>query len=267
MSGARAINRRNVMGLRRSVRLLQAFRHEATDPENFGTVMAEDTVQLVSDYCSLEGSTVVDVGGGSGYVAEAFGNVGARSFTVEYDPVEMNLGRHAFTGGVRGDGRMLPIGSGKIDLCFSSNVIEHVDGPTLMLAEMIRVVRPGGLVYVAFTNWLSPWGGHETSPWHYLGGDFAARRYTRKYGKAPKNYFGRNLFPLSIGSVLDWAKSNGEVEVIAAFPRYYPRWTIGLIRLPGVREVLAWNLALVMRKREVSPSVNSACSGPPEVGS
>ena len=51
-----------------------------------------------------------------------------------------------------------------------------------MLAEMARVVRPGGLVYCSYTLWLSPWGGHETSPWHFLGGHRAARRYEQRHG-------------------------------------------------------------------------------------
>ena len=46
-----------------------------------------------------------------------------------------------------------------------------------MIDEMVRVTRPGGTVFVSFTPWWSPWGGHETAPWHYLGGEYARRRY------------------------------------------------------------------------------------------
>jgi len=73
-----------------------------------------------------------------------------------------------------------------------------------MLAEMTRVTRPGGIVFVTFTNWLSPDGGHETSPWHYLGGERAAARYQRKHGKTPKNRFGDSLCPISVAEVLGW---------------------------------------------------------------
>ncbi len=229
--------------------LLNAFRHEGSDPDEFGRVMAADTVDILSRYCMLEGRVVVDVGGASGYVAEGIRSAGAASFTVEYDPVEMSLGDHRFTGGVRGDGRRLPLATGSVDVCYSSNVIEHVDGPALMMEEMVRVVRPGGMVVLAYTNWWSPWGGHETSPWHWLGGERAVRRYERKYGREPKNYYGRNLFPLHIGDVLRWARSKREVEVVDAFPRYYPRWCSPLVAIPIVREAATWNLALVMRKR------------------
>ena len=66
----------------------------------------------------------------------------------------------------------------------------------MMGREMLRVTRPGGLVVLSYTVWLGPFGGHETGPWHYLGGEYAARRYRRRHGKEPKNRFGDSLFPI-----------------------------------------------------------------------
>jgi hypothetical protein len=37
--------------------------------------------------------------------------------------------------------------------------------------------------------------------------------------------------------------------VVAALPRYNPGWSWGLLRVPVLREVLTWNLVLVLRKR------------------
>ena len=59
-----------------------------------------------------------------------------------------------------------------------------------MADEMVRVTRPGGLIFLSYTLWWGPWGGHETSPWHYLGGGRAARRYERRLGHRPKNVYG-----------------------------------------------------------------------------
>jgi SAM-dependent methyltransferase len=150
---------------------------------------------------------------------------------------------------VLGSALALPLADASVDLCFSSNVLEHVPRPRLMLDEMVRVTRPGGIVFCAFTNWLSPWGGHETSPWHYLGGDRAVRRYQRRYGRAPKNHYGRGLFPVSVAGALGWARDNPAAEVVDAVPRYLPGWTRPLVWMPGVREVLTWNLLLVLRRR------------------
>ena len=40
----------------------------------------------------------------------------------------------------------------------------------------------------------------------------------------------------------------GNAEILAAVPRYHPAWAAWLMRVPVVREVLSWNLLLVLRK-------------------
>lgn len=143
----------------------------------------------------------------------------------------------------------LPFADGTFDISHSSNVIEHVVRPQSFFNEMVRVVRPGGLIFLAFTNWFSPFGGHETSPWHYFGGNWAARRYEQRMGHAPKNRYGAGLFRLDIGQVLSWARHKRSAELIEAFPRYYPHWTKGIVQIPGVREIATWNLAIVLRRQ------------------
>ena len=101
---------------------------------------------------------------------------------------------------------------------------------------------------MGYTNWLSPWGGHETSPWHYLGGQRAIRRYTRHYGHPPKNRVGENAFKVSVADGLHWARSQPGTELLVARPRYYPAWAAPLVRIPGLREVATWNLLLVLRR-------------------
>jgi len=49
--------------------------------------------------------------------------------------------------------------------------------------------------------------------------------------------------------VLRWARQDPDVDIVDAFPRYYPRWTKGLVRIPGVRELVTWNLGVVLRRR------------------
>jgi SAM-dependent methyltransferase len=156
----------------------------------------------------------------------------------------------------------LPARDGAADICFSSNVLEHVPDPLLMISEMIRVTRPGGLVYAAFTNWYSPWGGHELSPWHYLGASAAERRYVRRNGHPPKNQPGRGLFPVHIGPVLRAIRSRDDVDLLEALPRYYPRWCRPVLAVPGLREVATWNLLLIMRRKaQGAPGPETVTSG------
>ena len=233
----------------RSARLFRLFLAEQTDPDRFYTALAEDAVSQVADYCELAGSTVLDVGGGPGYFTRAFRARGASCYLFELEPAEMHSRGEALRGAVVADGYWLPVRDGGADICLSSNVLEHVRDPDGLIDEMVRTTRPGGLIYVSFTNWYSPWGGHEMSPWHYLGPGFAERRYVRRHERLPKNRFGTSLFPLHVGAALRIVRSRGDIEVVDARPRYYPRWCRVLLLIPGLREIATWNLLLILRRK------------------
>jgi glycosyltransferase involved in cell wall biosynthesis/SAM-dependent methyltransferase len=236
--------------LRRSVTLLRGFRTQYERPDDFYTLLADDTVSLVERYESVSGKRVIDVGGGPGYFAQAFRRAGARSCFVEPFWESLTETGQKLGYGIIGNGLTLPICDGSFDISHSSNVLEHVLDPRKFFNEMLRVLRPGGLMFLAFTNWFSPFGGHETSPWHYLGGERAVTRYEAKHGHAPKNRYGSSLFRLDISEVTQWARKSSTGELIDAFPRYYPSWTKPIVRVPGVREVVTWNLVLVLRRRD-----------------
>jgi SAM-dependent methyltransferase len=235
-------------GLLRSVRLFRLFLAEQSDPELFYTSLAEDAVRQVAEYGTVTGRTVVDVGGGGGWFTAAFRARGAHCYLFEPDLAELRLRMAAPAGAVVADGYWLPVRDGGADVTFSSNVLEHVPDPMGLIEEMIRVTRPGGLVYLSFCNWYSPWGGHEMSPWHYLGSDYASRRYLRRHRRQPKHECGVNLFRVHVGPVLRALRARPDIAIVAARPRYYPRWCGFLVRLPGLREVATWNLMLIMRR-------------------
>ena len=52
----------------------------------------------------------------------------------------------------------------------------------------------------------------------------------------------------SISDTIRWARSSGEVEVVDALPRYHPWWARWVIRVPGVRAIVAWNFLIVLRR-------------------
>ncbi len=230
-------------GVRRSVALLRAFRVEQTAPEVFYGLLARDSVRLVGAHGPLAGRRVLDVGAGPVQFAQAFRAAGAAYVALDSDPTQLR------PGGVAGRGERLPIADSAVDVCFSSNVVEHVPAPWRFADELVRVTRPGGLVVVSYTNWLSPWGGHETSPWHYLGGYPAAERYGRRYGHPPKNRYGIGLFPVSVAAGLRWARGRPDADLLDARPRYLPSYARPLLRVPGLREIATWNLWLVLRRR------------------
>ncbi len=236
--------------LRRSVHLFRAFRVEQTDPDRFYGALASDSISQLRRWSTLDGATVLDIGGGPGYFADAFARAGARYAGLEPDAGELNA-RGGVTGNmVRGSGLELPVADRCVDLAFSSNVLEHVPDPRRMAEEMLRVTRPGGVVFLSWTPWLSPWGGHETSPWHYLGGHRAADRYARQHGHRPKNDVGRSLFKCPVGPMVRWAhgvERAGRAEVLDVVARYHPWWAQWVMRVPGLREVVSWNAVIVLR--------------------
>jgi SAM-dependent methyltransferase len=237
--------------LARSVRLLSAFRFEQSDPARFYGALADDTVGMVTALLGDDdptGRTLLDIGGGPGFFATAFEATGMQYVGVEPDPREMHAGpagesaRGVF---VRASGLALPFADDSVDVCLSSNVAEHVARPWQMGREMLRVTKPGGLVVLSYTVWLGPFGGHEMGLTHYLGGARAAERYARKHGHRPKNDYGSSLFAVSAVDGLEWAEATG--MLVAAFPRYHPRWAWWLTRVPVLREFTVSNLVLVLR--------------------
>ena len=248
-------------GLRRSVELFKAFRVEQSDPDLFYRAQAADSLAQIEAHMALPGRLVVDVGGGAGWFSDAFRRAGATCVLVEPEAgtpmapgadahaAAVHPGRLAAGWTLAADGHRMPIPDGLADLTFSSNVLEHVPSAAPFLSEMVRVTRPGGLLYLSFTAWLSPWGGHETSPWHYLGGRRAAARYERRNGRPPGNLYGESLFPRYVGEVMNVVRATREVEVIEAGPRYYPGWLSWVARVPALRELATWNLLVIMRRR------------------
>jgi len=244
--------------LARSLRLLSAFRYEQPDPARFYRALAADTAAMVSDLWLAGhgeppvGRTLLDVGGGPGYFAAAFADAGVRYIGVEPDPSEMHAAGSALAGAantedafVRASGMALPFADDSVDICLSSNVAEHVPRPWQLGGEMLRVTKPGGLAVLSYTVWLGPFGGHEMGLTHYLGGGRAAARYARIHGHPAKNDYGSSLFAVSAADGLNWAASTG--AVVAAFPRYHPRWAWWLTSVPVLREFLVSNLVLVLQ--------------------
>jgi SAM-dependent methyltransferase len=234
--------------LRRSVRLFSSFLTEQTDPVGFYSLIAADAAWLVARHTDLAGKLVADFGGGSGFYSEAFRAAGARTVLVDASLAEMTAHGRKDRGGVVARAEQAPLADRSVDVAFSSNLLEHVADFPGVADQIARVVRPGGLVVLSYTIWLGPWGGHETSPWHYLGGHRDARRYQRVNGHPPKNVYGQSLFAASVGTGLRWARSRDDFRILDQRPRYLPGWGRHLLEVPGLREVLTWNLWQVLQR-------------------
>ena len=137
---------------------------------------------------------------------------------------------------------------GQYDLVVCSNVYEHLARPDQFIAQIHRLLTPDGKLYLSWTNWLSPWGGHEFSPFHYLGARRGYRLYDKWVGRKRNHTPFENLFPTYIGKVLGKIRNSPDLAILRAAPRYYTELAF-LVHIPVVREFLTWNCALLIGKK------------------
>ncbi len=109
------------------------------------------------------GSVVLDLGCGGGSF-----EVAGCSFSV----VRVDLDREALHASncIQADAAKLPFAAGSIDLVVSNHSLEHFEDLTGSLAEIGRVIKPGGALYIAVPDastfsdrlyrWLGRGGGH-----------------------------------------------------------------------------------------------------------
>jgi len=94
------------------------------------------------------GTRVLDVGSGLGILAARIAAVDdVRAIGVERSQAQIAAAaRHHRVRYVRADAQALPLGSDVFDLACARFLLEHVPDPGAVLAEMRRVLRPGGRV-------------------------------------------------------------------------------------------------------------------------
>jgi 2-polyprenyl-3-methyl-5-hydroxy-6-metoxy-1,4-benzoquinol methylase len=142
-----------------------------------------------------------------------------------------------------------PLGSlGTYDLVICSNVLEHLGKPAEFIGSIHQILAPGGKFYLSWTNWLSIWGGHEFSPFHYLGVQRGHRIYDRVVGRKRKHTPFVNLFPTYIGKMLKLVRTNPHIRILKVAPRYYTEFAF-IMSIPTLREFLAWNCAILIERR------------------
>ncbi len=97
------------------------------------------------------GRTALDVGAGTGFVTEALLAAGLEVCAVDESPEMLERLRAKLAGRGRltvlpgGAGR-LPLPSASVDFVFANMLLHHAGDPAAAIAEMARVLKPGGRV-------------------------------------------------------------------------------------------------------------------------
>lgn len=115
------------------------------------------------------GDRLLDLGCGAGRHAFEALRRGARVVAFDYDEAELKdvasmtsamagadeIPPEGRSGSVRGDATRLPYPDGSFDRIIASEVMEHIPDDGTALAELARVLRPGGTMAVTVPAWLS----------------------------------------------------------------------------------------------------------------
>ena len=141
---------------------------------------------------------------------------------------------------------------GQYDLVVCSNVFEHLARPQQFIQQIHKMLRPTGKLYLSWTNWLSPFGGHDFAPLHYFGPRFGRWLNFKLKGKWSDHVPYAGLYPTYIGQTLKMLRQNADLKIMRMATRYYTEFSF-ILRIPVLREFLAWNCALLIGRRSVTP--------------
>jgi SAM-dependent methyltransferase len=135
---------------------------------------------------------VLDLGAGLGGMSEELVIRGARVTALEpgvawADITKRRVERHGRDFRlVQAFGESIPLPAASVDLVVSLQVLEHVKDPGKVLAEVWRVLRPGGHFYLACENYLAFYEPHYRVPWLPLLPKSFGALYLRLIGRSPK---------------------------------------------------------------------------------
>jgi SAM-dependent methyltransferase len=123
---------------------------------------------LADDYIPrIASGSVIDLGCGTGDSVDQFRSVNPDvrwvGVDIEASP-EVALRRRTDAEFVTFDGVTLPFEDASFDTVYCKQVLEHVRSPGPLLAEVARVLRPGG-AFAGSTSQLEPF--HSYSTWNY----------------------------------------------------------------------------------------------------
>jgi SAM-dependent methyltransferase len=181
-----------------------ARRSHAAADEHSRTLKARKIERLLGAGALRDGAALLDIGTGSGWIAHYFAT--HPRWRLAVSAVDANDERvmrdgYAFSAVT---GAALPFADASFDVVVSNHVIEHVGGPADQLrhlTEARRVLRPGGVLYLAVPNRWSLVEPHYRLPFlSWLPGPLA-NAYVRATGRG-QWYDCRLLGPWQVRSLL-----------------------------------------------------------------
>lgn len=114
--------------------------------------MNDATGELAPGFAVSLGDVVVDVGAGDGNMAAFYAPRVRKTVLIDQDDAKLQAAAESLrrlgakdVETVTADAAHLPIADGAADRVVCTEVLEHVDDPAAVLAELVRIGRPGAL--------------------------------------------------------------------------------------------------------------------------
>ncbi len=99
------------------------------------------------------GQLAADIGAGTGFLTEGLIRRGLRVIAVDQSAVMLDAMRQRFSAEDaidyrQGDAERLPLDDASVDVVFANMLLHHVENPPTAIAEMMRILKPGGRVVI-----------------------------------------------------------------------------------------------------------------------
>ncbi len=209
-----------------------------TEPEYWWYVARTDLLRTVLEERIGDASTLLDVGSADGPSVSWLDGHGHRVM-LDVDP------RGLEPGGVCGSALALPFRDGAFDVVCAFDVVEHCEPEAQALAELARVLKPGGRLLLSVPAYEWAWTAFDEENGHH-------RRYTRKRAQRAvaaaglrvtrSTYAFAGVFPFFAAERL-LRRARGAVT------RQGARHAVETVRLPSVPPLLA-RMFLWLSRRE-----------------
>lgn len=128
------------------------------------TEQIEEYRKLFEPFADFEGKTVLELGCNRGYLLDSFlKHHDFKAIGADIDDELLALGREELGDKIdfiRSTPATIPLPDASVDVIYSIDTFEHLSNPNEILMECHRVLRPGGVFFLHFSAWYTPYGSH-----------------------------------------------------------------------------------------------------------